>query len=103
MKTSKYVAVESLQELKAATGRKVLIGGGEMVYATMNARTDPPKGFIAQRPREAAMGLLASFKKDTPKVYTYVNPSLVGWDKTRFAALIDTYVAWGVSWARHLR
>lgn len=103
MKSSKMFVVESVEDLKSITTRKVIVGGGHLIFATTQARAEPPKGFVAQRPREAGMGLLAAFKKNTPKVYVYVHPALVGLDKTRFALLLDSYIAWGTSWARHAR
>lgn len=104
MKNSKLALVETHDELKSITSRKTVIGGGQLVFATMQARAEPPKGFVAQRPREAGPGLMASFKKNTPKVHVYVHPSLVGMEKTaRFALLVDSYVAWGTSLARYAR
>jgi len=103
MKNSKMFVVENVQDLKSITTRKVMVGGGHLIFATTQARAEPPKGFVAQRPREAGMGLLAAFKKNTPKVYVHVHPALVGVDKTRFALLLDSYIAWGISWARHAR
>lgn len=104
MKNSKMVLVETHDDLKSITSRKTVIGGGQLVFATMHARVEPPKGFVAQRPREAALGLMASFKKDTPRVYIHVHPALIGMEKkARFALLVDSYLAWGTSWARHAR
>jgi len=103
MKNSKMFVVESLQDLKSITTRKVMVGGGHLIFATMQARMEPPKGFVPQRPREAGIGLLATFKKNTPKVYVHVHPALVGIEKIRFALLIDSYLAWGTSLARHAR
>lgn len=95
MKKNKTIAVDNIRDLKDLNARKVLIGGGQLVFASMSANVAPPKGFVAQRPRDAARGFLSGFQKNLPKVYVYVNPMLFDWPKTRFGLAIDAYIAWG--------
>lgn len=88
-------AYESVSALKEASARKALIGG-QLVFATMVAATQPPKGYVAQSPRDAVGGLLASFQKQVPKMYVYIHPELFELAKTRFALTVDAYLAWGL-------
>ncbi len=87
-------AYGSVAELKTVAPRKALIGG-QLVFASLSGSVTPPKGFLPQMPRDAVGGL-ASFKKQVPKVYVYVHPALFDMARVRFALCIDTYLTWGL-------
>lgn len=89
-------AIANLADLDGDLSGKLIVGGA-VVFATTQATQVPPKGFVAQRPREAASGFFGGFKKNSPKVYVYVDPKLFNPGKKRFAFLIDAYLSWGLS------
>lgn len=95
MKKKTLVKANSLATLKAAEGGKIL-GGGSLVSASMLSTAMPPKGYIAQLPRTATSNLLATFRKDSPKVYIHLAPALFDHPRKRFALTIDAGLAWGM-------
>lgn len=94
MSKNKIISAASQQDLAGIKERRLLIGG-QLVFAAMQAGNTPPKGYVAQMPREAVSGLLAGFKKNNPKVHVHVHPSALELPKTRFAFAIDAYLTWG--------
>lgn len=94
MSKTKFFTIASPSDVAAAQGRKLLIGG-QMVFAAMQSANVPPKGYVPQQAREVVAGLLAGFRKNNPKVYVHVHPSVLDLPKARFAFVVDAYLAWG--------
>lgn len=79
--------------MASIAGRKVILAG-EPVFAALS--TSEPPLFVAQQPRDAAAGLLAQFRKNSPKVFVAVDERLLALTRMRFALAFDGYLAWGL-------
>lgn len=93
---SKMNMIANVYDLGNDLDTKLLLGG-TAVFVSLQASQAPPKGFIAQRPREAVGGLFGGFNKKSPKVFVYFDQKLMDLAKTRFAFVIDSYLSWGLS------
>ena len=95
MTKERDTAIGNIAYVNEEPGRRLMIGGS-LVFVSMKSSVMPPKGFIAQRPRDAIGGLLGSLKKSAPKLFVYVDEKLLALQKTRFAFAIDSYLSWGL-------
>jgi len=94
MSKSQYDCVAEASQLATVRGKRALLAG-RAVFASMNATTPEPEGYLAQPYRDVSADILASFRKNQPKVRVAVHPELVHQNKVRFALAIDGYLAWG--------